>query len=62
MNHNGKQINHIQNYEEAKMRTHCMTDGDPWTAKQHHWKSEAKDDSLAPVDQATDERAPVQTN
>ena len=21
-----------------------MTDGDPWSVKQHHWKSEAKED------------------
>ena len=23
----------------------CMTDGDPWSVKQHHWKSEAKEDN-----------------
>ena len=40
-----------------------MTDGDRWSVKQHHWKSEAKEDhQLTPVDQATDERAPVPTN
>ena len=22
----------------------CVTDGDPWSAKQHHWKSQAKED------------------
>ena len=27
-----------------KDTTCCMTDGDPWSVKQHHWNSEAKED------------------
>ena len=31
--------------------TCCMTDGDPWSVKPNHWKSEAKDHQLSPVDE-----------
>ena len=24
---------------------YCMTDGNPWSVKQHNWKSEAKEDN-----------------
>ena len=36
--------------------TCCVTVGDPWTAKQYHLKSEAKEDHQ--LDQATDIGAP----
>ena len=25
----------------------CMTDGDPWSVKQYHWKSDSKEESLS---------------
>ena len=40
----------------ARDTTCCETIGDPWTAKQHHWKDEAKEDHrLSPGDQAAGE-------
>ena len=53
MNHHGKQINHVlilrsSEDEESTDTACCMADGDPWSAKQHHWKSEAKDHQLSP--------------
>ena len=29
--------------EDSTDTMFCMTVGDPWIAKEHHWKSEAKD-------------------
>ena len=40
-----------------------MADGDPWSVKQHHWKSEANEDhQLSPNGPSNRRRAPVQTN
>ena len=33
----------MQHYEEAKTRTQQIQRGDPWSGKQHHGKSEAKE-------------------
>ena len=45
-------VNMVLYYEEAKTRATdtmcCVTVGDPWTSKHHHWKSEAKDHQLSP--------------
>ena len=30
--------------EDSTDTTYCVIDGDPWSAKQHHWKSEVKED------------------
>ena len=43
--------------------TYCLTDGDTWTVKQHHWKSEAKKDhQLSPGGPSNRRRAPVPHN
>ena len=49
MNHHDKQINHVlillrSKDEDSTDTTCCVTDGDPWSAKQHSWKSEVKED------------------
>ena len=39
------------------------TPGDPWGVEQHHWNTGAKENQqLNPVGQATDKKAPAQTN
>ena len=47
MNHHGKQINNVLILRRSKDKdstdTCCVTDADSWSAKNHHWKSEAKD-------------------
>ena len=48
MNHHGKQINHVLILRRRKDKDStdtmcCVTDGDPWSAKKQHWKSEAKE-------------------
>ena len=38
-------INAMKNQRQGLKDTACcVTDRDPWSAKQHHWKSEAKED------------------
>ena len=49
MNYHSKQINQIstprrRKEEDSTDTKRCVTGGDPWTAKQHHWKSEAKEE------------------
>ena len=67
MNHHDKQINHVlilgrSKDDDSTDTMCCVTYGDPWSAKQHSWKSEAKEEyQLTTVDQATDERAAVPT-
>ena len=34
--------------EDSTATTYCVTVGDHWTAKQHHWKSEAKRSLVEP--------------
>ena len=37
--------------------------GDPWGVEQHHWNTGAEENQqLNPVGQATDKKAPAQTN
>ena len=39
------------------------TPGDPWGVEQHHWNMEQKKtNTWTPVGQATDKKAPAQTN
>ena len=39
------------------------TPGDPWGVEQHHWNTGAEENQqLNPVGQATDKKAPAQTN
>ena len=39
------------------------TPGDPWGVEQHHWNTGAKENnSWTPEGQATDKKAPAQTN
>ena len=49
MNHHGEQIFHVlilgrRKDEDSADTKCCVTVGDPWTAKQQHWESEAKED------------------
>ena len=40
-----------------------LTPGDPWGVEQHHWNTGAEENQqLNPVGQATDKKAPAQTN
>ena len=40
-----------------------LTPGDPWGVEQHHWNTGAKENQqLNPGGQATDKKAPAQTN
>ena len=53
MNHHGQHTNQglqlrRSKNEDSTDTTYCMRDGDPWAAKQHHWKSEAKGHQLNP--------------
>ena len=37
-------FNTMKKQRRGLNRYNVLTDGDPWSAKQHHWKSEAKKD------------------
>ena len=45
-NTNTPKVKRLRNFDtkDSTETTCCVTDGDPWSAKQHHWKYEANED------------------